>query len=343
MKYLGLEAAERKALLRAMITIATANGRHAMSKLDRSMIEGLEHHLLHTYIDISTLTHIGPDELASKFRDLEKAETALQFLTILSYTDTTLDVEKLGMVDAYGAALGVSTDTLELIHLARDNQVKAMEHCIYRKLAADQLAATETQNGFKALKDAIGQRNYDMGVASRYQRLGLLPENSLGRSIWEFYRLRNFAFPGEGTIDETASFLLVHDTCHVLGGYNSTVEGEITVGAFQAGMTKKHSWMFAVVGVLDFHMGIDAYTGPLKPQKGFMDPEKFTAAFERGLNMTVDIQSEWNLWERMDQNLDDLRREANIIGAENIHRHLPEGWWEVPREGWWPKPDKITI
>ena len=35
MKYLGLEAAERKALLRAMITIATANGRHAMSKLDR--------------------------------------------------------------------------------------------------------------------------------------------------------------------------------------------------------------------------------------------------------------------------------------------------------------------
>jgi hypothetical protein len=48
--------------------------------------------------------------------------------------------------------------------------------------------------------------------------IGLLPENSLGRSIWEFYRLRNFAFPGEGTIDETASFLLMHDTCHVLGG-----------------------------------------------------------------------------------------------------------------------------
>jgi hypothetical protein len=50
--------------------------------------------------------------------------------------------------------------------------------------------------------------------------------------------------------------------------------------------------MFAVMGVLDFHMGIDAYTGPLKPQKGFMDPEKFAAAFARGLNMTVDIQTE---------------------------------------------------
>ena len=35
--------------------------------------------------------------------------------------------------------------------------------------------------------------------------------------------------------------------------------------------------------------------------------------------------------------------QTNIIGAENVHRHLPEGWWKMPHEGWWPPVDKISI
>ena len=67
----------------------------------------------------------------------------------------------------------------------------------------------------------------DPDLARRWQDLEHLPEGTLGRRIWEFYRARGFAFPG--TPGSAPPALAQHDWIHVLADYGTTVESELEV------------------------------------------------------------------------------------------------------------------
>jgi hypothetical protein len=82
------------------------------------------------------------------------------------------------------------------------------------------------------LQDAWQMSVNDAALAARWTALEHLPAGTLGRGIWEFYRARNFAFPG---LPGSAPPLLAqHDWVHVLAGYGSKVESELEVFAFIA-------------------------------------------------------------------------------------------------------------
>ncbi len=93
----------------------------------------------------------------------------------------------------------------------------------------DRARALHTTTG---LDDAWQQTVDDSDLASRWKALEQLPGDTLGRRIWEFYRARGFAFPGEP--GSAPPLLAQHDWVHVLADYGTRVESELEVFAFIA-------------------------------------------------------------------------------------------------------------
>jgi ubiquinone biosynthesis protein Coq4 len=340
MKILGYSDSQKEIIVRGMVTIASLNRTKSLSQLDAGLINGIQHHILHADINIEGLDSITPADFASAFEDEKHAEQAMQMLIITPYSETEANKQKVALVDNFADALGVHPETQTLLHEARDRHVLAMEFCIYRKLAPGMLKGDKVIDKFKFLKNALVAPKYDYDLAMKHERLGLLPEGTLGRSIFEFYRTRGFTFPGEGHHGINEDFILIHDISHIIGGFNTTPEGEIRTSAFQGGYKMDgHGWLFAVIGVLDFQLGLDAYTGPATVKTGQLDAEGFAEALEMGMNCNLDL-FDWDPWAHMGRQLNDLRKEYNIVGAKDIHRTPPEGAWAEPPETWWE--DAVT-
>jgi hypothetical protein len=82
------------------------------------------------------------------------------------------------------------------------------------------------------LDNAWQQTVDDPALAAQWAALEHLPADTLGRRIWEFYRARGFAFPGQP--GSAPPLLAQHDWVHVLADYGSRVESELEVFAFIA-------------------------------------------------------------------------------------------------------------
>ena len=72
----------------------------------------------------------------------------------------------------------------------------------------------------------------DPELAAQWRALGSLPDDTLGRQVFNFYQARGFLFPG---LPGSAPPLLAqHDWVHVLADYGTKVEAELEVFAFIA-------------------------------------------------------------------------------------------------------------
>ena len=90
----------------------------------------------------------------------------------------------------------------------------------------------ESLHTSSGLDDAWATAEDDPALAARWEALADLPAGTLGRRMWEFYRARGFAFPGQP--GSAPPLLAQHDWVHVLADYGTKVEAELEVFAFIA-------------------------------------------------------------------------------------------------------------
>src|SRR6185503_11412469 len=69
----------------------------------------------------------------------------------------------------------------------------------------------------------------DAALAERWMAFEHYDPDTLGRSVWEFYRARGFHFPG--TPGSASPYLAQHDFVHVLADYGSCIPNEFEVFA----------------------------------------------------------------------------------------------------------------
>lgn len=145
---------------------------------------------------------------------------------------------------------------------------------------------------------------------SRYKRLGLLPEGTLGREYWKHLTELGFGFPGEpaGIPDSVA----YHDVAHVLADHDTTPAGEIQQGCFQAGNRRDDGFFFLQFAILQFHHGIKL-TPVAAPEVGYFDPEKVLWAVHRGASCSVDVTHQWNYWPLMPLPLSEARARCELL------------------------------
>jgi hypothetical protein len=156
-------------------------------------------------------------------------------------------------------------------------------------------------------------------LMTKYKRLGMLPEGTLGREYWKFMVQEGFNFPGEPAgIPATISY---HDIAHVLAGHEATPRGEIQQGSFQGGNRREDGFFFIQMAVVHFHQGV-VVTPATPATVDLFDAEKVLWAIHRGASCNVDLTHQWNYWDLMPLSLDEAR--ARIALLPKLHTTPPQ-------------------
>jgi hypothetical protein len=291
---------QSRAILGGMLAVAAARGEASVGEADRASVAAAHRYLLRGEgaLDFASLARPRPADLAALLPDRALAAEALHLLTVMAFVDGSIDRDKVAIVLAYAAALGIREQYLtEIAEAARGRVHEALLDMSRRNL--------ESITGKPAL-------SADPGLTARYDALGRLPKGSFGHAYWEHYRANGYALPGEETaLNE--GFATPHDSAHVISGYDTSARGEILVSTFTAGMHRKYPMAGHILPVIfSWHLGIKI-NDVAGIASGALDPEEFWHAWARGEAITIDLFAPgWDFWACAEASVDALRRRYDV-------------------------------
>jgi len=304
--------------LRAMKTIASAAG--PIGPAQRGLMEAAKKIILRVDADIDTLPPVTPAELAAGFPGSELRQQFANGMLVMAVADGVPAPETLAKVEAFGAALGITSPVLADLRLLAEQHMLLFKLDFLRRGHIADIMKNELHNrgllGFA--KSVLGMRGLmeDPALAARYRAWEKLPEGTLGRGLIDFYNKHGFSVPGERNGFPEAG--LYHDFSHLLGGYSTEPEGEIEVASFTAGYKRERPFYVVLFVVLIFSTGVnmrptpdDFVTVGLLGKPGMA--ERMLAAIERGSKVTQDLSDNWDYWAWIELPIDEVRRRLNIL------------------------------
>lgn len=304
--------AEARCFLEGMKTVATLRGTRPLDPLAAEMLDAVRRHVLHASMGLDDLQDSTPALLAANIEDPRHRIEFVQFLVLMPYLDMQIDAAQVAVVDEIAEALGVGTDTLTDLHLVREGRLKRL-FFDYGRRSLNEFGEVEgTWDALKLLTKSLHQSVGDKRVAERYQALEGYPEGSLGHTVFHFYRARGFPLPGEKK--SFTELLITHDCCHILGGFNTDMNGEMDVAGFEAGLFESgFGFELLLEVILDFHLG-KAFTtlGLLPPGTGHFDPEAVLVGYERGVACNVNPIQGWDFWAVAKEQVTNLRKRYGL-------------------------------
>lgn len=306
--------------LQAMTMVAKA-AQGGLNQPQQALLAAAQQIILHTDLDVEALPPITPAELATKFKRSELAHQLIRGMVVMSLADGPTSPEQSELIAAFAHALEVKEPAIKTIQDLAEQHLLLFRLDFYRRSHLRDYIATQyrTQGGIIGVaKGILGLRGLieDQELAQRFYALGHLPNDTLGYHFFHHYKDSDFAFPGEkGGFPVGGVF---HDLGHVLGGYGTTPEGEMQVGAFQAGYRRTPDAFFTLLfPLLIFSAGINVAPIELPDMHGLMGQKdvaaKVLVALKRGAAMTVDLGADWDFWPHMDQPLEAVRQRMEIV------------------------------
>jgi hypothetical protein len=295
-----------------MRLVASANGVEPLTDADRAALAAFDRFILERAgpLDVEALPAPTADAVARAVTDPADRDHVVQFLIVMAVVDATVDRAKIRVVDAFAQAMGVREDAVrQLAEVGRGHLAWVRADVARRNLRS--ITGHDVDQTID--RWILPYRDDpDPALAARYRTLQALPEGTLGRTFFEFYRANGFAFAGEPT-GLNQRFASPHDATHILSGYDTTPQGELLVSTFTAGMHPKEPMAGHILPViLSWHLGIELAKLPGEV-KGQLDPVKFWNAWERGSQVAVDVFADrWNFWEEARVPLAELRERYRV-------------------------------
>jgi ubiquinone biosynthesis protein Coq4 len=264
-------------------------------------------------IAINNLSPIAPANIAVMITEPQRRQRLLEMAMVMAIVDGEIAPSQQKIMRSLAEILGFNEPMLRKLHkLASDRQQLARMD-IMRQLPGKLMGAPKQKEGICGITNRVKQllnNGEDLEVAWKYRQLGLLPQGTLGRAFWKYYTRRCFSFPGEaGGIPEHMTF---HDFGHILSGYDTTPEGEIQQGAFQAGFSREAGFIFLLFAILHVHWGVKISTVG-DADIGLIDMPLLMQALKRGEACKVDFSDNWNFWEVVDVPVEKLCDYYNIL------------------------------
>lgn len=303
---------QARTLLGAMATVARAGRDGRLSDLDRGALASASTVVfrLPEPIDPDLLPDTSPSELAASLGDLGRE--ALVPLVVMATVDGRIDAATADLLRDHARALGVEAPAVDdLEHVVHGELALARADILRRNRESITGEWVEDSSTFGAWIMPYEEAP-DPELAERYRRLGELPEATFGHAFHAFYTDNGFAFAGEpGTAND--AFTTPHDSAHVLSGYDTSVQGEVLVSAFTAGMHQDQALAGHILPViLSWHLGIPL-TEFAGSTTGALDARKLWVAWSRGDAAAVDTFSpEWDFWDHVGRDLGEVRAEMAI-------------------------------
>ena len=300
--------------LRAMKTVALADG--ALDASELRMMAAVQD-IAGTNYELEHLAAIAPEELARALPDPQIRRQLVQGLIVMSMIDQKPSRQEGDLVEQFAQKLEVSVpEVKDLRHLLKGEIFRLRLDMVRRFWLREKVSELWDKDGVRGLitfaRGMVGKYE-NAALAARYQALEHYPVGSLGRSYWEYCRTNGFALPGEK--GGAAEQILFHDCAHVLSGYGTTPEEEVQVACFSAGFQRRDPFLFVFFVLMQFHVGV-RMTPITEARTGFFDPVKALIAIRRGAAMNVDLNSGWDYWPVMGEQVEELRRRYNILPVE---------------------------
>ena len=304
-------SAETDATLRAMKHVATAGGARALTDPDRIALT-----TAHTVVfggagmlDPDALPDITPAQLADAVAPANR-EHAAAFLAVMATIDGRVDRDRIDAAGAYVEGLGLAEPYLRDLGALAERKLA--------EVRADVARRNERSFTGRDLDESVDawigiyRTHPDPALHARFAVLTDAPPGTFGRAFADFYERNGFAFPG---VPEAPNqeFAVPHDSAHVLSGYDTSVQGELLVSTFTAGMHPDDAVSAHILPVIvSWHLGIPLadFAGSAT---GALDPRKFWVAWARGDQLVGDTLARgWDFWAQVDRPLDDVRADMGV-------------------------------
>ena len=173
----------------------------------------------------------------------------------------------------------------------------------------------------KELTDPYDADEDDPRLLRQWQDLENCDQDTLGRNIWEYYQGRGFTFTGQkGSVNPT---IAQHDWIHLLGDFNTTIEGELEVFSFIGSAIpdiKGFSFLIAIVSLFETGRLESWGGGVLNADKGHLDlpgmPERVADAIRRGRICNKDVMYGIDYFEYKDLHIETVRKLLSIVSKD---------------------------
>jgi hypothetical protein len=306
--------------LRALVTIARA-AENALGDPQRAMLDALQRVLLQTDLDVDGLKPITPDELALQVEDSRQARQLVRLMVATSVADGPPSLEQASRIAAFAEALGVAEPAVGVIRYLAKGQllrfrIAFMRHSHVRTyLRNSRLLLGGVRPLIKAMLVLRGAIAENTELSSRFHALEQLPDDTLGHQFFEHCRREGLAFAGEkGGFPVGALF---HDFAHLLGGYDTSPEGEMKNAAFQAGFTRDDDDFFTMLFAIVIHTaGVNLTPFDMPVLLGRIGQGSLATdvlrGWQRGAAMKVDLGHDWDFWEYVELPIEVVRDRLGV-------------------------------
>lgn len=270
-----------QAVLRALQTIAMANG--VFDEAEKRLLQ-VAAWLYELEPPKAALPSISANELA-KSLDPHEGSLVLQDCVLMALADQDASPEEWKVLEDYAKTLQVEEATLRAHydHGVRLRTFAQLEQ--ERRYIGEFLQELFERKGSAGLEAFFrkGGPQESPAVSWRYRQLGMLPEKTLGRTLYTYCRKNNFGLPGEvGGLPES---LLWHDLLHALTGYGTDLLGEVMLAAFTAGVERKDPFPYLFLALL-----------PAQEKPTLAGVQ---LAYARGQSATEGFIHHWDAWPEM--------------------------------------------
>lgn len=305
--------------LRAMTMIARA-AESGLSQPQRALLDAAQQGLLHTDLDVDSLPPLTPEELAGRFDEPALARQLIRGMVIMSLADGPPSRRQTELISSFAAALGVDEPAVKVTQRLMERDLLMFRLDFYRRSHLRDYIGTQyrTQGGILAVvKGVLGARGLieDKELAGQFRALGELPEDTLGYRFFRHYTDNGFPFPGEKNGFPVGA--IFHDFGHILGGYDTSPEGEMLAAAFQAGYRRNEDAFFVLLfAVLTHTAGVNMAPFEMPVLLGRIGQtglaKQMLTAIKRGAAMKVDLGSDWDFWPYVELSLDVARQRLGV-------------------------------
>jgi hypothetical protein len=308
MQLAPVTAEQAETIVVVLGAVATARGTVEPTAADRAVIGAAARHLLGGTAVPADLGGSIPGVVAEQLTDPATRELTLAIATVLCFDDAPVD----DLDREPGAPHPVRVMVVD--DLARYLRASALGVVEVRRLAKQHHDLVAFDRGRRTVVGAATpptETRLDIDarrVHALWDQVEQLPRGTVGAELVRYYRDNGWTYPG--TDHHQPLTFAAHDLHHVLGGYPTTLAGELGVGAFTGGAAGR-----SIDGLLRFltweQQGAGAF--PVAGAAEGFATEPFTAAFERGARTTgAFAATDWDPWSTVDRDLDALRAEYQI-------------------------------
>jgi tellurite resistance protein len=316
--------------LRAMTTVARA-AESGLAGPQRAVLDAVQQLVLETELDAETLPPIAPEELAPHLRDPAQARQLVRLMVAISLADGPPSKEQVALMSSFDAALRVDEPSVGVVrHLAKGRLLRFRLAFMRHSHVRTYLRNTYGMLGgilpmARALLVARGVVGENVELASRFRALEKLPEDTLGQQFFRHCTQEGLPFAGEkGGFPVGALF---HDFAHVLGGYDTSPEGEMKNAAFQAGFTQDDDDFFTMLFAIVIHTaGINMTPFEMPVELGRIGQGDLAMdvlrGWRRGAAMKVDLGHDWDFWQYVELPIDVARRQLGVPPIAATRRQL---------------------